>query len=215
MEGIVCTGLMPAAVPATPLTPPAPSPWAPSPGRGSARVERAGAPFATPLRRPWRASWPARPRGGDGHWQERPWAARSRATLASTGTPALFVHPAEASHGDLGMVTLDRHRAGPVQLGRERGAQRLAARAQAVLGAPLFAMTGRATSTLAARRPGARLRRGRSLPAAARAHRQHCRAWRWRCAGRGLAGCAAFKAEDFALPPWRRFGRKLLSKVAT
>jgi arabinose-5-phosphate isomerase len=27
------------------------------------------------------------------------------ATLASTGTPALFVHPAEAAHGDLGMVT--------------------------------------------------------------------------------------------------------------
>jgi arabinose-5-phosphate isomerase len=26
------------------------------------------------------------------------------ATLASTGTPAFFVHPAEASHGDLGMV---------------------------------------------------------------------------------------------------------------
>ncbi len=29
------------------------------------------------------------------------------ATLASTGTPAQFVHPAEASHGDLGMITLD------------------------------------------------------------------------------------------------------------
>lgn len=29
------------------------------------------------------------------------------ATLASTGTPAFFVHPAEASHGDLGMVTAD------------------------------------------------------------------------------------------------------------
>ncbi len=27
------------------------------------------------------------------------------ATLASTGTPAMFLHPAEASHGDLGMVT--------------------------------------------------------------------------------------------------------------
>lgn len=27
------------------------------------------------------------------------------ATLASTGTPAFFVHPAEASHGDLGMLT--------------------------------------------------------------------------------------------------------------
>jgi arabinose-5-phosphate isomerase len=29
------------------------------------------------------------------------------ATLASTGTPALYVHPAEASHGDLGMITGD------------------------------------------------------------------------------------------------------------
>ena len=28
-------------------------------------------------------------------------------TLSSTGTPALFVHPAEASHGDLGMITTD------------------------------------------------------------------------------------------------------------
>ncbi|MDW7997995.1 MAG: SIS domain-containing protein, partial [Thermodesulfovibrio sp.] len=29
------------------------------------------------------------------------------ATLASTGTPSFFMHPAEASHGDLGMVTED------------------------------------------------------------------------------------------------------------
>nr|WP_181017613.1 KpsF/GutQ family sugar-phosphate isomerase [Massilia arenosa] len=29
------------------------------------------------------------------------------ATLASTGTPAMFVHPAEAAHGDLGMVTAE------------------------------------------------------------------------------------------------------------
>ncbi len=29
------------------------------------------------------------------------------ATLASTGTPAFFVHPGEASHGDLGMITTD------------------------------------------------------------------------------------------------------------
>ncbi|HVL21538.1 MAG TPA: SIS domain-containing protein, partial [Amaricoccus sp.] len=34
-------------------------------------------------------------------------ARKIAATLASTGTPALFVHPAEASHGDLGMVTGD------------------------------------------------------------------------------------------------------------
>src|SRR3546814_15802498 len=32
-------------------------------------------------------------------------ARKIAATLASTGTPAYFVHPSEASHGDLGMVT--------------------------------------------------------------------------------------------------------------
>jgi arabinose-5-phosphate isomerase len=32
-------------------------------------------------------------------------ARKIAATLASTGTPALFIHPAEAAHGDLGMVT--------------------------------------------------------------------------------------------------------------
>ena len=32
-------------------------------------------------------------------------ARKIAATLASTGTPAQFVHPAEASHGDMGMVT--------------------------------------------------------------------------------------------------------------
>src|SRR5690606_39432851 len=32
-------------------------------------------------------------------------ARKIAATFASTGTPAFFVHPAEASHGDLGMVT--------------------------------------------------------------------------------------------------------------
>lgn len=34
-------------------------------------------------------------------------ASKIAATLASTGTPAFFVHPAEASHGDLGMITCD------------------------------------------------------------------------------------------------------------
>jgi arabinose-5-phosphate isomerase len=34
-------------------------------------------------------------------------ARKIAATLASTGTPAYFVHPAEASHGDLGMITAD------------------------------------------------------------------------------------------------------------
>src|SRR5262244_3737324 len=34
-------------------------------------------------------------------------ARKIAATLASTGTPAFFVHAAEASHGDLGMITPD------------------------------------------------------------------------------------------------------------
>jgi arabinose-5-phosphate isomerase len=34
-------------------------------------------------------------------------ARKVAATLASTGTPAFFVHPSEASHGDLGMITPD------------------------------------------------------------------------------------------------------------
>jgi arabinose-5-phosphate isomerase len=34
-------------------------------------------------------------------------ARKIAATLASTGTPAMFVHPADASHGDLGMITPD------------------------------------------------------------------------------------------------------------
>ncbi len=34
-------------------------------------------------------------------------ARKIASTMASTGTPAFFVHPAEASHGDLGMVTRD------------------------------------------------------------------------------------------------------------
>jgi arabinose-5-phosphate isomerase len=46
------------------------------------------------------------------------------ATLASTGTPAFFVHPAEASHGDLGMVHARRRGAGHQQQRRERRAGR-------------------------------------------------------------------------------------------
>ena len=34
-------------------------------------------------------------------------ARKIAATLASTGSPAFFVHPGEASHGDMGMITAD------------------------------------------------------------------------------------------------------------
>jgi arabinose-5-phosphate isomerase len=70
------------------------------------------------------------------------------ATLASTGTPAFFVHPAEASHGDLGMVT-----PGDVVLAISNSGEsdELAAILPAVrrLGVTLVAMTGKAESTLA------------------------------------------------------------------
>lgn len=70
------------------------------------------------------------------------------ATLASTGTPALFVHPAEASHGDLGMVT-----AGDVVLAISNSGEsdELAAILPALkrLLVTLIAMTGRPDSTLA------------------------------------------------------------------
>ena len=46
------------------------------------------------------------------------------ATLASTGTPALYVHPGEASHGDLGMITATDLGARAVELGRDAGARR-------------------------------------------------------------------------------------------
>ena len=44
------------------------------------------------------------------------------ATLASTGTPALFVHPGEASHGDLGMIV--QGDAVPQQLAGQHGGDR-------------------------------------------------------------------------------------------
>ena len=70
------------------------------------------------------------------------------ATLASTGTPAMFVHPAEASHGDLGMVTK-----GDVVLAISNSGEsdELAAILPALkrLGITLVAMTGRPGSSLA------------------------------------------------------------------
>ena len=70
------------------------------------------------------------------------------ATLASTGTPALFVHPGEASHGDLGMVA-----PGDVVLAISNSGEsdELGAIIPALkrLGVTLVAMTGKPESTLA------------------------------------------------------------------
>jgi arabinose-5-phosphate isomerase len=70
------------------------------------------------------------------------------ATLASTGTPAFFVHPAEASHGDLGMVA-----PGDVVLAISNSGEsdELAAILPALrrIGVTLLAMSGNVESTLA------------------------------------------------------------------
>lgn len=70
------------------------------------------------------------------------------ATLASTGTPALFVHPAEASHGDLGMVTTKDV---VLALSNSGESDELNAILPVLkrLGVTIIAMTGRAQSSLA------------------------------------------------------------------
>jgi arabinose-5-phosphate isomerase len=69
------------------------------------------------------------------------------ATLASTGTPAMFVHPAEASHGDLGMVT-----AADVVLAISNSgeSEELTVLLPLIkrMGVPLLAMTGKPGSSL-------------------------------------------------------------------
>ncbi len=75
-------------------------------------------------------------------------ARKISATLASTGTPSLYVHPAEASHGDLGMITA--HDA-VLALSNSGETPELTdvvnySRRYAI---PLVAMTGRADSALA------------------------------------------------------------------
>jgi arabinose-5-phosphate isomerase len=69
------------------------------------------------------------------------------ATLASTGTPAFFLHPAEASHGDIGMIT---HADVVIAISNSGETAELLTILPVIkrLGVPLIAMTGRVQSTL-------------------------------------------------------------------
>lgn len=75
-------------------------------------------------------------------------ARKISATLASTGTPSLYVHPTEASHGDMGMITPDDT---VIALSRSGETKELAD----IIGycrrfdVPLMAITANANSTLA------------------------------------------------------------------
>ena len=75
-------------------------------------------------------------------------ARKIAATMASTGTPAYFVHPAEASHGDLGMITRDDVLLALSNSGESEELLRIVPLVKRQ-GAKLISMTGVTTSTLA------------------------------------------------------------------
>jgi arabinose-5-phosphate isomerase len=75
-------------------------------------------------------------------------ARKIASTMASTGTPAYFVHPAEASHGDLGMITRDDVLLALSNSGESEELLRIVPLIKRQ-GARLIAMTGVAGSTLA------------------------------------------------------------------
>ena len=139
------------------------------------------------------------------------------ATLASTGTPAFFVHPAEASHGDLGMV-----QPGDVVLAISNSGEsdELAAVLPALrrLGTTLVAMTGKPESTLA---------RHADMVLSSAVDQEACplnlaptaSTTAQMALGDALAvallDARGFKAEDFARShPGGALGRKLLVLVA-
>jgi arabinose-5-phosphate isomerase len=70
------------------------------------------------------------------------------ATLASTGTPAFFLHPAEAVHGDLGVIQADDVVIAMSYSGETEELTRVLETLKRI-GAPLIALTGDVASTLA------------------------------------------------------------------
>ncbi len=76
-------------------------------------------------------------------------ARKIAATLASTGSPALFVHPGEASHGDLGMLTRDDVLIALSNSGETPELADILAHCKR-FSIPLIGITARAPSTLAA-----------------------------------------------------------------
>jgi arabinose-5-phosphate isomerase len=75
-------------------------------------------------------------------------ARKIASTLASTGTPAMFVHPAEAAHGDLGMVTPQDVVIAISYSGESVELMEILPIVKR-MGAPLIAMTGKPQSRLA------------------------------------------------------------------
>lgn len=139
------------------------------------------------------------------------------ATLASTGTPAMFVHPAEASHGDLGMI-----QQGDLVLAISNSgeSEELTVILPVLkrLGVPLIAMTGNANSTLA-RHADVALDSGVEKEACPLNLAPTASTTAQLALGDALAvtllDARGFKAEDFARShPGGSLGRKLLTHVS-
>jgi arabinose-5-phosphate isomerase len=139
------------------------------------------------------------------------------ATLASTGTPALFVHPGEASHGDLGMVTASDL---VLMISNSGESQEMAAILPVLkrLGSPLVAMTGNAESTMA-RYADIWIDTGVSKEACPLNLAPTASTTAQLAMGDALAvallDARGFRAEDFARShPGGALGRKLLTHVS-
>jgi arabinose-5-phosphate isomerase len=139
------------------------------------------------------------------------------ATLASTGTPALFVHPGEASHGDLGMVTASDL---VLMISNSGESQEMAAILPVLkrLGSPLVAITGNAESTMA-RYADIWIDTGVSKEACPLNLAPTASTTAQLAMGDALAvallDARGFRAEDFARShPGGALGRKLLTHVS-
>jgi arabinose-5-phosphate isomerase len=138
------------------------------------------------------------------------------ATLSSTGTPAMFVHPAEASHGDLGMITgVDLVRA----ISNSGESDELNAILPIIkrLGTPLIGMTGNPNSSLA-RHADVHLDSGVDKEACPLNLAPTASTTAQLALGDALAvallDARGFRAEDFARShPGGALGRKLLTHV--
>ena len=139
------------------------------------------------------------------------------ATLASTGTPALFVHPAEASHGDLGMIQ-PQDVALAISNSGESAELNVILPLIKRMGAPLVAMTGQPHSTLAGC-ADVLLDSGVAREACPLNLAPTASTTAQLALGDALAvallDARGFKAEDFARShPGGALGRKLLTRVA-
>lgn len=144
-------------------------------------------------------------------------AGKVAATLASTGTPAFFVHPGEASHGDLGMVTR-----GDVVLALSNSGETSEVTALLPLlkrmGTPLISMTGHPDSTLA-RHADAHIHVGVEREACPLDLAPTSSTTASLAMGDALAvallEARGFTAEDFALShPGGSLGKRLLLRVS-